>query len=361
MPILSRYEFWAEVTPRDGSEPLGTVRLRRPDFEPAVQWAYLQRVRRSLAPAVMHCPDGVVEPVWDEVLGRPFVGSIGIRIGTSGVTPVSLIPTTYLRRSVEAATAVWVGEGRLAAGEAIEYRLVAHQSRSAEGDETVDDSGITVEPIPQPLDLHERALDEVVSASVERDASWSDATDVLVVIPQSVLEEVDALAEAAGELEMGGMLVGALCRDPASGDVFVEVRAQLPAQHGCASADRFTFTPDTWADARAAIALRDEGECLVGWHHSHPFFCRRCSAESRERCPLHRPFLSEHDESLHRTVFGRGFDVALLATDRGPAGRELALFGWRRGLLVRRGYRVSGSTAAAIANEEGATTRERGT
>lgn len=360
MPILSRYEFWAEVTPVDGAEPLGTVPLRRPDFEPALQWAYLQRVRRALAPAVMHCGDGVVEPVWDEELGRPFVESIGIRVGTSGVTPLSRIPIAYLRKSVEMAASGWVAEGRLAAGEPFRYRLVAHAS-SDESSMAEDESGITAEPIPQPLDLQEREMAAVVDASEARDAEWSDDTDLLVVIPLTILEEVVVLAEAAGELEMGGVLVGGLCRDRASGDLFVEVRAQLPARHGCAASDRFTFTAETWADARAAIALRGEGECLVGWHHSHPFFCRRCSVESRLRCPLLRPFLSEHDESLHRTVFGRAFDLALLVTDRGPDGREVALFGWRHGLLLRRGYRVSGGAVERTAAVEGSAERDDAT
>jgi hypothetical protein len=172
-----------------------------------------------------------------------------------------------------------------------------------------------------------------------------------VVLLPEVLEQAVALARGAPDLEVGGVLSGTLARD-VDGELFLEVRALLPARHAVSRPDRLTFTADTWADARAALALRGGDECLLGWFHSHPFFCRNCSPQAQRQCVFATPFLSEHDRSLHRAVFGRPFDVALLVTDRGPAGHVCSLFGWRQGMLEQRAYHVFGDAPTRPASAQ---------
>jgi hypothetical protein len=332
--VRTAFRYAADVFSADGAQVLGTVPVASPDWEPAVQWAYLQSIRRTAGPVLMHCVEACVEPDWDDALGRPFVASLRVWPGSDPAGPGVPIPARYLRAGVEAAVQLLVAEGRLEAGAPFRYRL--RGERAACIDQPVDE--YVVERIPPRLEILERRLADVADGAVRRDAHEWTAEDLVLVVRPAVTEEATRLARGAGQLETGGLLVGVLCRDPGSEELFIEVRAQIPAQHTHATADRLTFTAETWAAALADVARRGNGECLLGYWHSHPFFCTRCPAESQEHCRLSRPFLSDHDRALQRAVFARAFDVALVVSDRGPFGYECGVFGWRHGLLERRGW-----------------------
>ena len=49
-------------------------------------------------------------------------------------------------------------------------------------------------------------------------------------------------------------------------------------------------------------------------------------------------FLSADDRALHRAVFPRAYSLALVVTDAGRGDPTFALFGWREGVLERRGF-----------------------
>ncbi len=120
----------------------------------------------------------------------------------------------------------------------------------------------------------------------------------LVFIHARVVEEAENQAVSGGGMETGGMLIGRLCRDADAGDLFLEVTAQVPARHTVATGTSIRFPPESWAEADTAIALRNKGERLAGWHHCHPaelWACRNCPAARRAECPASRPFFSMAD------------------------------------------------------------------
>jgi proteasome lid subunit RPN8/RPN11 len=166
------------------------------------------------------------------------------------------------------------------------------------------------------------------------------ADDVHVFIPRQVVEEAVAIANRARTVETGGVLVGSLHRAASTGDIFVEVTAQVPALHTESSAATLTFTPETWSAVRAAIDLRGQDELLLGWLHSHPNFCQDCPPERKNRCLMSRSFFSATDCHLHRTVFSRAYQIGLLLSDHGEPELELNLFGWRHGSIESRGFHV---------------------
>jgi hypothetical protein len=346
--IRSEYRYSAEISAFEG-RPIQTVELADPDWAPALDWAYFQHVRAGARSPLMRCADGTIEPVWDDAAGRPFVSAIRVAPGTRRrAGPACEIPSRYLRSEVEIATAPLVTAGSLKAGDPFHYRILASPRTTARvvGQR---DGGIAVENIAQALPVQSGSLAASLAHSAELDSEFTDAVDMRVVIAAEVLEAAVALAASMRDLETGGVLVGTLRRDESTCELFLDVHALLPARHAISQPDRVTFTPDTWAEARTAIALRGRDECLVGWMHSHPWFCAKCPPEAQRRCVLSRPFLSDQDRSLHRTVFARPFDVALLVTDHGGAGHSLAVFGWRRGIIERRGYHVSGRAPQGIA------------
>jgi hypothetical protein len=174
-----------------------------------------------------------------------------------------------------------------------------------------------------------------------------------VFVSPAVVEEATALTLDEGASETGGILIGHLHRDPVSGQVFVEITAQIPARHTVGSSVKLTFTADTWTDVRATIALRSHDEMMLGWWHSHPAreWCKECPPERQRACPLGAGFLSSDDRALHRAMFPRAFCVALVMTNT-TDGARARLFGWRSGVLQPRGFRLLGGdsiTAASIA------------
>jgi proteasome lid subunit RPN8/RPN11 len=167
-------------------------------------------------------------------------------------------------------------------------------------------------------------------------AAWNDLDFPLFVKPE-VLAEATALAQSAGEWEIGGILVGYLHRDTDSPEVYAEITAQIPAALADAGHTYLGFTPQAWAAVSDALALRDLQEIILGWWHYHPFFCRHCDLARRHHCLLSRPFFSRDDQELHRVVFDTAFSVALLLSDIGEASLCCDWFGWRCGAVETRG------------------------
>ena len=171
-----------------------------------------------------------------------------------------------------------------------------------------------------------------------------DDAHLPVFIPQSILDEAAERSGEAGANETGGILIGRLHRDP-DGPVFVEVTAQIPARHAKAEVTSLTFTRETWTDVQAALDLRASGgrEIMVGWWHTHSFLkeiCQDCQKRKDRTCNKDALFLSEDDRVLHRTVFPRAWNVALVVSDAPCSGLSYALFGWSRGRIARRGFHV---------------------
>lgn len=308
-----------------------------PDWQPAREWAWFEGMRRGqLPPRTLH-PPGVVEPVWHDELGAPICSCVRVLVpGAEG--PVSAdIPRSFFGGLAERAAATLVERGDLREGQTFRYHLLAYPM--AEAADAADDAALRVEPAEVALALHEVALD-ALAARAEPTDDDDDPSDARVFVPRDVIGETLGLARASGELETGGVLVGVLHRDAGSPEIFLEVTAQIPARHARPGAAHFEFTPETWAAADAALRLRGRDEMLLGWWHFHPFFCRRCPEERRRICAFSRPFFSAADVHLHRACFPQAWQVALLVSDLPEEGLCSSLFGWRRGMVVPRGFDV---------------------
>ena len=319
------YRFALEHFTREGRR-LGQS-LVAPDFGPARECAHFAAVRRGALPLVTAPACGAVAPIWCDELGPPHVS--GIRVLESE------FPTEYFLELAQKKAVEYVERGELARGEAYRYRVCAYPA-DAEAPPPEVALSFGVEALPEPIALGERSLAELLTHA--EPAGEADALDLPVFIAAEVVAEVCELAQKAGELETGGVLVGRLHRDPLRPEVFAEVVAQIPARHAEARGTSFAFTPETWAAADAALALRGGRELMLGWWHSHPEFCRNCPEERRRSCSFARPFFSAEDVHLHRTCFPQAWQLALLVSDLPETGPTPALFGWRMGKVVERGF-----------------------
>jgi proteasome lid subunit RPN8/RPN11 len=337
------HRYALELSTADGRR-LGQAAVE-PDFQPAREWAYLEGVRRGLLPLVTAPATGAVAPLWCDELGPPYCR--GIRVLASDpdgrAQATSEIPARYFAGLAREQAERHVARGDLAHGAAYRYRVCAYPTgsdRPRVGDEPDAADGLRAQPLAEPIAVCESALGAFRDRSEpEDDLDEADAC-APVFVAREILDETCSLAGRAGDVETGGVLVGRLHRDSSHPEVFAEITAQIPARHAEAGAASFAFTPETWAAAHAAIELRGDGELVLGWWHSHPCFCRECPEERRRACLFRRPHFSAEDAHLHRACFPQAWQLALLVSDLPDAGPTPALFGWRRGVVARRGYRA---------------------
>ncbi len=330
------YRYVIEMHCEDGRR-LGQVAVS-PDWQPAIESAAFQAMRRGLLPAIGSTPPGRIEPIWHEKLKPPYVSGFRVAVrDVAGDDGACELPTAYLRDAARAASSDFVQKGELKSGELFTYLVCAFPAAAASNDGPAA-PGFAIEEVVEPLPLVDTPLQSFLANAVT--CGDTLAEDVPVFVPQRVLDEAVAMARAAGDSETGGILVGKLHRDRDTPEIFVEVTALIAAPHTLANATQVTFTAETWAAVDAALALRRRNELKLGWFHSHPDWCRKCPEENRERCQLSRPFLSADDVHLHGVCFGRAYHVALLISDNIRTGHTWSLFGWRRGTVAARAFHI---------------------
>jgi len=346
MAIVDGFRYVADARSESG-DPLGQLPVD-PDWEPAVQWAHFQAVRQGHLPPLLRCSSACVEPVWHPEHGQPRVDGVQVAFDRGDQDDEGLlsfpIPQAYFRPAVELGSSVLVEEGKLHEGQRFLYEVSAFpRPRSRADEQRPDDRGFTIEEIDRPLPLESASLEATLQdARRINDPGWCDG-DLPLFIPERVVAEAKELARQARDVESGGVLIGKLFRDTAGDELFSVVTAFIAAPHARAESTRLTFTADTWAAVSAAVDLRGQEEILLGWAHSHPFWCRSCPEERRRDCPLLRPFFSAHDVALHRAVFSGPFHIAMLLSDLGDDDLACDVFGWRYGMVAHRGYYLTGA------------------
>ena len=345
------YQYAIDYFTQEGKR-LGSVPVD-PDWGPARECAQFLAIRRGIVPPILRDDCRSIEPVWDTEVGAPVVDAARILVPseTEAAAVCEDVPALpYFRPLARRGSETLIERGLLQQGELYRYQVSAYprvsSSPPGDGADTGESVGFRVEEAGEGLPLVDQAMEPLLACakSWDRDA---DTADLPVLIHQRVLDEVLAQSRDAAEVETGGVLVGNLCRCAPSGEMFLEVTAQIPARHTESRATRLTFTADSWTAVRAALELRKRDELMSGWWHYHPDFCRQCPEETRRKCVVSRPFFSPEDVHMHRTVFPRAFQVALLVSDHGGQALEPSLYGWRHGMVVSRGFHVFDAGADA--------------
>jgi len=204
-----------------------------------------------------------LEPCWDAHLGQPYLNGLRAMVAAEARPAVAVhIPLSYFSELARAASAPLIASGKLAKGDIVEFRVCAYPDERHELEDGWADELLSVRPEPQNIALDDRNMDDFLADS---DACGRiDVDEMPVFIPRELLSDVAGLMLHAGASETGGILVGHLHRDRRRREIFLEVTAQVPAEHAQHELTRLTFTPDTWAAADAVLALRGRREIYVG-------------------------------------------------------------------------------------------------
>jgi hypothetical protein len=350
---MAGYRWVIEVSHEDGT-PICKSTVQ-PDASPIVESARFEYLRRH-GPAAADTFDREVElkPAWSAQLGEPYVHQIGAYAG--GEQCSGPAATAALRGHADRIANGLVAEGILKEGATFRYVVTAYPGNEPE-EAAADKPRFQMTTRPVAVQVTEGSWQELAGS-----LPLTDDTDYKLAVPQRILDEAARLTRSRSGVETGGILIGHVRWDPALKDIFIEVTEQIHARHAAGTETKLTFTPECWTDVRGTIDLRRRGELVVGWWHSHPVrvFCAKCPRERQEKCELRKGFLSSDDRMLHRTVFPRAFMPALVASDTAFGEVEFAMFGWRDGLISRRGFHVIGGADSVgwVRPENGLESRE---
>ncbi len=327
----TNFRFVLEMLRHDTREPLGQFPVEV-DWEPAREHLRMQGLRRCTPADTGRI---TIAPIWAED-GEPH--AVGARLSDGDL--VSDVTVAYFKPLAVEISTTLVEQKILKSGELFHFKLFAYRNASAP---SAAGPSFTVRDTSPPMPFVDSSLAALRAGAVASDDPQDG--EVPVFVPQRVLDEVESLTREAGALETGGILIGRMHRDAAVPEIAVVITAQIPARFTESKTTSLTFTAETWTAVRAALDLRNSSEMMLGWWHSHPSFAfcnAECPAERRRECALQKPFLSNDDVLLHRTVFARGNHVALLANNA-DAGLGFALFGWCGGTVQRRAFHILGA------------------
>ena len=150
-----------------------------------------------------------------------------------------------------------------------------------------------------------------------------------VYFKESVFREIEGHAASYPDREVGGVLVGR--RLQARGKPFVLVEGCIRGLKAEGTANRLTFTHDTWVEINAIREHEYPGSQIVGWYHTHPDL---------------GVFMSRDDLYIHQNFFREEWQSALVVD---PVKLDRALFAWKDGALLRnsglRLYQVAAEKA----------------
>jgi hypothetical protein len=339
LPLLE-HRYVAEIL-RDGAAPVTTGELH-PDWVPALEWGYLQSLRKQGEARTAMPGLGHISPAWDRDAGAPYVSHVDVRLDRPGAG-AARIPLAYFTSVVQRAVAELVAHGTVAEGDEYQWRICAYPAARARPAEPAEPSFEVEEMADGARPTRSCALAALLGRARHHGprSEQADRLDMPVLFAPHVLQEASAAAIAAGPLEAGGILLGSLARDADEGELVLQVLAQVPAREAIGEDASLRFTADTWKAVHAAIRLRGDEEQILGWWHSHPaalWICRNCPPQRRAVCPSNRPFFSSMDVAFHRTAFQPAHHVALLLSFLADPAPRFDLFGWRRGMVCQRGY-----------------------
>ncbi len=146
-----------------------------------------------------------------------------------------------------------------------------------------------------------------------------DPDDLPIYFDAVAADAVERHALSDATVELGGVLLGKECVDPASGRPFVWITRTLEARHYANTQASFTYTHDSWEEITRERERLFPDLDVVGWYHTHPGF---------------GIFLSHHDLFIHNNFFARPWQTAYVVD---PIQGTRGFFQWSEGETSRVG------------------------
>lgn len=143
--------------------------------------------------------------------------------------------------------------------------------------------------------------------------------DLPIFLDAGPADAIERHALSDTTVELGGVLLGKECVDPATGLPFVWITQALEARHYANTQASFTYTHDSWEEITRERDRRFPDLDVVGWYHTHPGF---------------GIFLSHHDLFIHQNFFSQPLQTAYVVD---PIQGTRGFFRWADGRMAQVG------------------------
>ena len=348
--VESEFAFEIEYIDQN-DELLARRRLEPQDFSHAIRYTKFDAFRLGITQQYVPTTTGAcVEPVFPDDRGAsPRAKGFTVSVPLASRDPLTgsefhchEFDIGYFRQSANRLRAQLQREEKLSDDQEVYFRLNA----------LLDDETTEVQQPKLNISLDPPSSLQV-AAGCRRDygqaEAWDDPVyaDLPVLIEHGVLEESVFEARDNEQREIAGFLLGHVHHDERNKEAFVAVTG-LASSAGTTEADEtsVTYTPASFAHVREMIKLRNRGEVVVGWYHSHPFkLCAECPLPTPPECIAKILFYSSDDFHLMETTFEQPYMVGLLAAvesrlEAAVGHLPVKLYGWREGQIKERGFEV---------------------
>ena len=218
------YRFALTLFGEDGTN-VGTA-LAQIDWEPAHEWTRLHFQRKGALVPDAGDESASILPVWATKHGEPYCNGFRIEIARPGCEPVKWdFPNTYFKDFAGTVASGYVEQSKLRAGEVFTYIVVAYPAARGAGCYGRAADGQCIAGIADA-----GGLDRDFSGAREAGRGDRCRRPAGLCGRAGAGAGGGADADARGD-ETGGILIGKLWRDLRAGEIFVEVTAQIPAEH----------------------------------------------------------------------------------------------------------------------------------
>ena len=170
-----------------------------------------------------------------------------------------------------------------------------------------------IEPNADVMSLPKRPSPEIPESAILHGEPLPPS-QVTVLNSQTALAQIRSHSISNLRAELGGVLLGHAYRKDEQ--LFVEVKAAIPAQNDDHGPVHFTFTADAWRQIHQEREKTYPDLDIVGWFHTHPGL---------------NVFYSSDDVVVHSAAFTQPWHVGFVVD---PIRNEACYFGWENGILT---------------------------
>jgi proteasome lid subunit RPN8/RPN11 len=343
MPLFNRYHLALEIYNQEG-KTLNESKIENlsncyQDFKFS---AFQQGVIKDYALD----PEIIFEPIWIKEGKSPYCRGFRLNMKNKRLRYKKSYTKNVFRYDAYRIMGAMVQNQKFEAGTELFYRLTAFPNNKDSSETIESGKDFEVTTINNSIPIKILGLGQLKESASVHITKEDDTEDFPVWIAEHVVEEMVEYVLQNKEKERAGFLIGHICRDPITQQIFLMCHAQVAADteaisiypdKGNSSITHFQFLPENFFKVQRLIELRKNDEIVLGWYHSHPwpFAC-----EKQEKCTCTSIFFSISDVDVMQSAFGAPYQIAIVI---GRASLENLkatpqMYGWKNGIISKRNF-----------------------
>ncbi|KYK22066.1 hypothetical protein AYK24_02755 [Thermoplasmatales archaeon SG8-52-4] len=343
MPLFNRYHLALEIYNQEG-KTLNESKIENLEncYQDFKFSAFLHGVIKDYAVD----PEIIFEPIWIKEGRSPYCRGFRLNMKNKRLRYKKSYTKNVFRYDAYRIMGTMLQKQIFEAGTELFYRLIAFSNNKDSSKTTENGKDFEVTTINNSIPIKILGIGQLEESTSVHITKEEDTEDFPVWIAEHVVEEMIEYVLQNKEKERAGFLIGHICRDPLTQQIFLMCHAQVAADaedssiypdKGNSSIHHFQFLPENFFQVQRLIELRKNNEIVLGWYHSHPwpFAC-----EKREKCTCTSIFFSISDVDVMQSAFGAPYQIAIVIGRASLENLQATpqMYGWKNGVIAKRNF-----------------------